>query len=644
MHGSKTKHRLPLAASASQLGPGGRSFPPPTRLIPFARRWPTPLFAEREVIPSDSEDDPQIDSTEGDIDAGNPATSSRALAMTASSTTRLHANPPPNENTSTQLFKDSLQEEPVVDSSFSLHEPTSIAEILKMAAPTQLKWMEAIQKEWGNLQDYDTYNWDFPCGSDIVIGSQILFKVKLHPATGKVTYKARIVARGDQMSSDFETYSPVTRLCSVRLLCALAAELKLQVAATDVVAAYLNAKLPDDLHVCARPPQGFQHPEGKIMRLHKALYGLTVSGRAWYLTIADLLTKLGFRNAACEPCLFVLTSAMEHAMSGMPQGCILLICLYVDDALIAYSSKAALQSLHDALTESGYELKTEDPAEGYLGAKIDTDKHTIRLSQEAYIRKVAQEFGFAESRPQYTPMETGLALRPAEEGETLADPKAYQSLLGSLLWLASYTRPDVSHAVSVLGQFASKPTVLHKRALVRIGRYVLTTCTQGLRYRPCARHSLEFFSDASYGDRAQGRSSIGFIVTRSGAAVSWQAKGLKEVARSTAEAELYALNLAAGEASYFKFLLQEIDPTSDEATTPFTLWGDNQAANSLARGTGTSSRTRHIDLRKFWIRSLVAKKHIDVKYVSTTDQLADLLTKPLPRVRHEELRVKILGE
>ena len=327
---------------------------------------------------------------------------------------------------------------------------------------------------------------------------------------------------------------------------------------------------------------------------------------------------------------------MEHAMSGMPQGCILLICLYVDDALIAYSSKAALQSLHDALTESGYELKTEDPAEGYLGAKIDTDKHTIRLSQEAYIRKVAQEFGFAESRPQYTPMETGLALRPAEEGETLADPKAYQSLLGSLLWLASYTRPDVSHAVSVLGQFASKPTVLHKRALVRIGRYVLTTCTQGLRYRPCARHSLEFFSDASYGDRAQGRSSIGFIVTRSGAAVSWQAKGLKEVARSTAEAELYALNLAAGEASYFKFLLQEIDPTSDEATTPFTLWGDNQAANSLARGTGTSSRTRHIDLRKFWIRSLVAKKHIDVKYVSTTDQLADLLTKPLPRVRHDE--------
>ena len=78
------------------------------------------------------------------------------------------------------------------------------------------------------------------------------------------------------MSSDFETYSPVTRLCSVRLLCALAAELKLQVAATDVVAAYLNAKLPDDLHVCVRPPPGFQHPEGKIMRLHKALYGLTV--------------------------------------------------------------------------------------------------------------------------------------------------------------------------------------------------------------------------------------------------------------------------------------------------------------------------------------------------------------------------------
>ena len=126
-------------------------------------------------------------------------------------------------------------------------------------------------------------------------------------------------------------------------------------------------------------------------------------------------------------------------------------------------------------------------------------------------------------------METGLALRPAEEGETLADPKAYQSLLGSLLWLASYTRPDVSHAVSVLGQFASKPTVLHKRALVRIGRYVLTTCTQGLRYRPCARHSLEFFSDASYGDRAQGRSSIGFIVTRSGAAVSGRQKGSRKL-------------------------------------------------------------------------------------------------------------------
>jgi hypothetical protein len=198
---------------------------------------------------------------------------------------------------------------------------------------------------------------------------------------------------------------------------------------------------------------------------------------------------------------------------------------------------------------------------------------------------VAQEFGFAESRQQHTPMETGLALRPAEEGETLADPKSYQSLLGSLLWLASYTRPDVSHAVSVLGQFVSKPAVLHKRALVRIGKYLLTTCTQGLCYRSSGRHSLEFFSDASYGDRAQGHSSIGFLVT-----------------------------------------------------------GDNQAANCLARGTRTSSRTRHIDLRKFWVRSQVAKGHIDVKYVSTTDQLADLLTKPLPRARHEELRAKVLGE
>ncbi len=527
-------------------------------------------------------------------------------------------------------------------------EPRSVKEILAMPDETRRLWLDAWDAEWQNLTEKQAFEWGFPDDRYHVIDSTAVYKVKVHPDGSFQKLKTRLVCRGDQLSADLETYSPVARLPALRYLLTMVAEQDLFLDGLDVEGAYLLSPLPEDVFVAMRPPRGFEHPDGALMLLKKACYGLQVSGRQWHMTFTQRLNYLGFVCSVNDGCIFVLKSSWEHRLD-VPKQLVwtLTLVVYVDDCAVGHDSRTAFDAFIKALKDGGYGVKVESPLRGFLGIRINADRENGRvlIDQEQYIAKMASDLGFTESRPRYTPLETGVRLSSDQcpEKADHADVRFMQKLVGMLLWIVNGTRPDSADAVGLVAQFASNPAKIHLRAALRVAIHLYTTRTLALTYNKCASPRLQFYADASHGDRDGKRSTIGYVALKNGGAVSWQSKALKIVCLSTCESELYALNLAAVEALYFKNVLNDLFPESPDATDATTLYGDNQAANAIAKGTGLSSRTRHINLRECWIRELVAKKSIEVKYISTKSQLADIMTKPLAREQHETLRSYILG-
>lgn len=602
----------------------------------------------RRLTTSSSDQSKLTDTTSGDQPRTLRSATRRSLMARSESTEgamliemKKHAatTPVPDPHNDSKIEQSSIHP--------GLVEPRSVAEILRLPREQREAWLDAWADEWDNLVQHKAFVWDHPRADDEIISSQAVYKVKVHPDGTISKLKVRLCGRGDQMSLDHETFSPVTRLATMRYILSVAAQHNLHLDSLDVSGAYLNATLPPYIKVCMRPPAGFEHPEGKLMRLLKSLYGLTVSGLRWYVTIRDALIAIGFRVAGNDQTIFILTNKDKHRLVIHKDiEFLIILTIYVDDALIARNHRAALDALVEYLKGLGWGITVESPIRGFLGCRIEQDIEagTVCVWQTQYIEKLAETFRISESRPQYTPLEPGLTFGERESEPASEENKLfYQRIIGALLWVAGVTRPDISHAVSVLSQFSSNPGKVHIKAAIRVARYLLTTKDLGLTYRHDADHNLQFYADASYGDRVDRRSSAGFTGMRSGAAVVWGACGLKEVVISVTEAELYALSMAAKEIAFFKNMLKEIAPDAHDSMYPLVLHGDNQASLRLAKGVGLSARTRHIDIRQQWIIYQVAIANVELKYVATSKNIADIFTKALPRPTFEQARSLLLG-
>lgn len=307
------------------------------------------------------------------------------------------------------------------------------------------------------------------------------------------------------------------------------------------------------------------------------------------------------------------------------------IAIYVDNLLIFGKDASKLQQLQHEL-KSRFCMTDLGEIFHYLGIEVDVsaDKSTIILRQTMYIKKVLSQFNMLDSQPVSTPMEPGIGntLIPSEDQADKKTITWYQLVVGSLMWPAIHTRPDIAYAVGVLSRYCSNPSPLHCKYLQRIMRYLTGTLDVGLVFRRNTQDDIVGYSDSDYaGTKDRRRSTGAYVFMLTGALISHRSKLQSTVAMSTCEAEYMAMTEAAKEAIWCARFLVELD--FRKKNTPVLIRGDNQGAIALAKNPEFHSRNKHIEVKWHWIREVRRSRKILIKYISTKEMVADGLTKPL---------------
>ncbi|MCP4490581.1 MAG: DDE-type integrase/transposase/recombinase, partial [Gammaproteobacteria bacterium] len=511
-------------------------------------------------------------------------------------------------------------------------EPRTMTEAL--AAPDRKLWEEAAQKEYHSLMENNTWElMKLPEGRKAV-DCKWVFKVK-HNANGSVDlYKARLVAKGftQKFGIDYdETFSPVVRFESLRTAIALGARLGMKMHQMDVTTAFLNGTLKEEIYM--RQPEGFEvkGKEGMVCKLRKSLYGLKQSSRCWNEALHMQLSELGYQQSDADPCIYVKKC----------EGSLIILAVYVDDIILMAKSELVLEQLKKELAEK-FKMRDMGALHYFLGIKIEQDlaKGSVWLGQERYVDRMLEKYNMAEAKPVSTPMDPNVYLEATVENAKLADQQLYQSAVGSLLYVATATRPDVSAAVSRTAKFCSKPTTEHWAAVKRIFRYLKGTKKFGLLYKQSKESELVSYADADWaGDAGDRRSTSGFVYMLSGGAISWRSKKQTIVALSTAEAEYVALSAATQEGVWLRSLLKSL---CQQVEKPTKLLEDNQSAIAIANNSISHCRSKHIDIKYHYVRQKVTEGAIELHYCPTHDMVADVLTKGLSKNAFERQR-KALG-
>ena len=490
-----------------------------------------------------------------------------------------------------------------------------------MNHPHRNSWKSAMADEMKSLKVNDV--WDLvprPAGRK-VIGSKWVFKVKV-AADGSVTrHKARLVAQGysQKPGLDYdETFSPVVRSETVRTIFALCAQKGLLLHQMDVATAFLNGKLEEEVYM--EQPHGYCENKDLVCKLKRSLYGLKQSPRCWNVVLDKHLKSIGFNQHKEDPCLYTATG-----------GETVIVAVYVDDLLIAAENENCLDKVKKKIAQ-GFNMKDLGELQSFLGIQVKQNEDGVFINQPGYTVKVLEKFGMKECNPVATPVNVSQKLKK-DDGDEIVSQSLYQSAVGSLLYLSGWTRPDIAFAVHNVAKFASHPTKQHWIAVKHIFRYIRGTMDHGILYKRGDR-ALVGYSDASWASDANDRKSVsGYIFTLAGAPISWRSKKQTTVALSTAEAEYIALSAAAQEAVWLQNLMLGLGLK----ISPTVINEDNQSAIAIAKNPQFHGRTKHVDIKYHFVRELVNKGTILVKYCATGDMLADLLTKGLAAPQHKKL-------
>jgi len=347
------------------------------------------------------------------------------------------------------------------------------------------KWEKAMREELESLIERKVFGpiQEAPDGYTQV-GNRWVFVRKRNEVGTIIRYKARLVAQGfsQRPGYDFDnTYSPVMDIISYRYLIALAVHFEMQLQLMDVVAAYLYGTIDEEIYM--QVPDGLKslktnNFKSPVVRILRSLYGLKQSGRCWYLCLKEFLIKIGFTTTTTCPCIFI-----QANNSGT---CI--IAVYVDDLNIIGKGNI----IDETKYKLSHEFKMKDLGETKIciGIQIERTKSGIFIHQTNYVRKLLKKFHMHDSKPAKTPL-TVRILHPEND---IYGPKRkheailphtfpYLAAIGSLLYLANTTRPDISFAVSLLSRYSQEPTWRHWTGIKQILRYLKGTEDLGLHYR-----------------------------------------------------------------------------------------------------------------------------------------------------------------
>jgi hypothetical protein len=493
------------------------------------------------------------------------------------------------------------------------------------------RWMIPMKAEMETLKAKHTWDLVIPPPGANIMGSMWIYDIKWDGEGNRIKDKARLVGKGytQQLGVDYnETWAAVTRLESVRMTAAVAARYDLKLWRIDFVGAYLNSLTKEDIYM--KQPEGFVQAgyEDHECKLVHTIYGTMQGGSDWYGTLCGTYDDLEYITSRADPCVRFKKESGNYTLTNT----------YTDDTFGASNNDEEAQRRKDEIGKI-WEIKDVGETEYFLGMRVqqDLEAGTVRLTQRPYWEHVLQRFGLEGITPRNTPLPVGIILdnnmspKTDSERKTMSD-KPYRSVLGTVMWGQLATRPDLSFSVSLLARFQSNPGVEHWNALLHVVGYIKNTIDYGLTYSRDCDLSPHAFVDADYGGcKDTRRSTSGYVFIMAGGPVTWSSKRQATVALSTVEAEYVAMSRCAQQMVWMHSWLGEVEI---DCTLPGVIKGDNRGAIALSKNTKDHGKVKHIDIRHHYIRELIKSGAILLDQIPSSDNLADLFTKPLPRDHH----------
>ncbi|KAI3701690.1 hypothetical protein L6452_26950 [Arctium lappa] len=485
-----------------------------------------------------------------------------------------------------------------------------------------------MQEEHDALTRNNTWSLVPPESAPNIVGCKWVFRTKFKPDGTVERLKARLVAKGfhQRPGLDYiETFSPVVKPASLRLILSLATSHNWCLRQLDINNAFLQGTLTEDVYM-SQPPgftdSSFPH---HVCKLNKAIYGLRQASRAWYNELKSFLFSTGFKPTISDPSLFV------HTSTSSP----IYILFYVDDIIITGPNPSKVSSFITSLA-TRFSLKDLGNLSYFHGVEVLPHSNGLFLSQAKYILDLLHRANMSDCKSASTPSTT--SPHPTTDGTPLANPTDYRSLVGGLQYL-SLTRPDVAFSVNKLSQFMHRPTVNHWTALKRLLRYLHGSIHLGIFLRRNSPLQLHAFTDADWaGDKKTYRSTTGYVVYLGSNPIAWSSKRQSTLARSSTEVEFRAVASTTTEVQWIVSLLSELGFKS--IVTP-TIFCDNLSAIHYSANPIFHSRMKHLALDFHFVREKVQEGTIRVTHNKGADQLADALTKPFLKHRHHDLISKI---
>jgi hypothetical protein len=360
--------------------------------------------------------------------------------------------------------------------------------------------------------------------------------------------------------------------------------------------------------------------------LKKALYGLKQAPRAWYYRLDKFLQDKGFKKGIVDSNLYIKSEGDD----------LLVVLVYVDDIIFGCTNDPSVQWFSNSM-QTEFEMSMIGELSYFLGLRINQSSAGIFISQEKYLKEMLKRFQMEDSSPVSTPMVVGCKLSKDDISPDV-DQRTYRSMIGSLLYITT-SRPDIMQVVGMVGRYQSAPKQSHLAVVKRIFKYLKGTMTYGLWYPRNQNFQLTAYSDVDWENCLDERKSTsGGAFFLGDSLVAWLSKKQGSISLSTTEAEYIVVATCC---TQILWMIQTLADLKVTYTDPFHFTVITPVPLVSPRILFSIQRLKHIPIKYHFLKEQVTNRVVQLNYIPSTEQIADIFTKPLAKTPFEYLRQKL---